>query len=365
MTKIAIYLSGGGARGAYQVGVVKAIAEITQAPSLPFSIICGTSAGAFNAAAMAMNAPNFSRAVQHLESVWASFSPDKIYRTGMRHVFGKLAQFLNVMLLGAKEGVAPRALLDNNPLRQLMTQQIDFQSIASNIERGHLSALSITAANYDSGKSTSFYHCHQQTPDWVRAKRVGIAQAVCLDHLMASAAIPFIFPAVRLQNSYYGDGAIRQFAPLSTAIHLGADKILSIGLKNRHVKEPAPTKDYPQPAKLSAYLLDSLFIDALDSDIERMCQINELLQHNPHPHLRSIDILQLAPSIDINPLAQRYYQDMPASIRFLLHATGGGQSGGLLSYLMFHAPFTQDLIELGYQDALAQSATIAEFLVSS
>ncbi|UJF24472.1 patatin-like phospholipase family protein [Suttonella sp. R2A3] len=360
MANKALYLSGGGARGAYQVGVLKAIDEILGSERSPFELICGTSAGAFNAAALAMDADSMALATEHLEFVWANFTPEQVFHTHFGQLLQTNLRFLGALIFGAHENIAPKALLNNRPLKLLMARHIDFSKIKKNLDAGHIKAFSITATDYASGKSTSFFQSQQPIDNWQRAKRCGIAQTITLNHLMASAAIPFVFPAVRLNESYFGDGAIRQFAPLSTPLHLGADRILTIGL--RHPTARGRTlNEYPQPGLLTEFLLDTLFIDALDSDIERAEHINQLLDLRPDLPLRRIETLRIQPSCDFTALAQDYLKDAPLVLRYLIRLTGGKQSHGLLSYLLFYQPFTRKLIELGYQDTMAQHEEIEVF----
>lgn len=360
--KRALYLSGGGAHGAYQAGVIRAIMKITGAKTLPIDILCGTSTGAFNVAALAMSADRFAQAVHHLGYVWGNFTPQQVYRTDLLHVGKILSRFILSGLFGSNELTAPKAIFDNTPLFRLMGKHIDFTKISQNIRSRNIHALSIVAANYQSGNSVTFFQSEKDIAQWQRSNRRGEAAIITLNHLMASAAIPLVFPAVRLNNRYFGDGALRQYSPLASPINLGADRILVVSLNGKSLKLEDSCA-YPQASDLGSFMLHSLFVDALDSDLERLRRINHLLDTCPNANLpwRNIDTLRLSPSRSFNSLADGYYHMMPGSVQYLLRFLGGGRESALLSYLMFLAPFTRKLMELGYQDTLDRREQIVDF----
>lgn len=365
----ALLLTGGGARAAYQVGVLLAIAQLFERRAhSPFHILCGSSAGAINATALACDSGCFHLGVKRLDSVWRNFATHQVYRCDWRGVGAHmLRQF--VSRLRADYGYQqPVSLLDNHPLQQLLSRLIDFRRIDRNIQRGLLRAVAVTASSYSSGQSLTFFQGMSELQPWQRAKRQGRRTLLSTSHLLASSAIPFVFPSVRIHQDYYGDGSIHQLAPLSPAIHLGAERILIVGVDQPASRPLAGLAHHPSSAAIAGHLLDTIFADTLRSDLERLERVNrtvsflpaELAQHNG---LRRIDTLLINPSASFSQLAQRHYRALPRALRSLLSAAGvneGGESS-LLSYLLFERPYTQALIQLGVDDANARRHELQTF----
>jgi NTE family protein len=381
-----LILSGGGARAAYQLGVLQAIDELCAAhqaaPGNPFQVICGTSAGALNATALACGAHAYTQTLRQLVAVWSQFHVGQVYRAELSDMVLSGARWLSLLGLGwlwANRRLRPRSLLNPSPLRQLLTEQIEWQRLHRNLDEGHLRALAVTASNYASGEHVTFYQSPYPMQSWVRNQRLAQLCEIRVEHLLASAAIPFIFPAVKLRGprgrAYFGDGAMRQTAPISPAIHLGADRILVIGV-GRMAEPTAPQADhheYPTLAQIAGHALSSIFLDNLSVDVERLRRINHTLSLIPAEAraatpLRPVELLLIAPSQRLDAIAARHAEALPATVRRLFNILGARtprgrprQDGALLSYLLFEAPFTQALITLGRQDALAQQADIARF----
>jgi NTE family protein len=375
--KNALILSGGGARAAYQVGVLKAIAQLLpDGAKNPFNVICGTSAGAINAVTLAAQEASFAEAVASLEAVWMGLSPQQVYRCG----WWSLAQSGGRLMLSlVNRGVGvnrPLALLDNTPLRELIKRTINFEKIDRAIGRKDLDAVCVTATGYQSGRSMCFFQARTGMEDWSRYRRSGRRQLLNTDHLMASSAIPTMFPATRIEYEYFGDGAIRQLAPLSPALHLGADRLFIIGVSaNRERPQaatPAGPLHSPSVAQIIGHLLNSAFIDSLESDIERLDRINSLVasgsdggEASGAAALRYIERLVIAPTEELDVIAAECTASLPPSLRFLLRVTGGTESGGgstAASYLLFARPFVERLIALGFNDAMQDKENILRFL---
>jgi NTE family protein len=374
--KTALILTGGGARAAYQVGVLKAIRELLPDPKKnPFPIICGTSAGAINAASLAVRAEDFGHAVDQMVSVWSNFSVDQVYRADPAGLAMTGARWLGALMFGwlVKEG--PRSLLDNAPLRQLLASTLDFDAIARAIDNRALHSVSITCSGYATGQSVSFFQGRADIEPWRRSQRVGAHVKLGLDHLMASSAIPFIFPSVRVHREWFGDGSMRQIAPISPAIHLGARRILVVGAGRMSQESDRPAvEDYPSLAQIAGHALSSIFLDSLSVDLERTMRINHTLSLIPDEvrkekgiALRPIDVLVIAPSERLDLLAAKFAKSLPWSVRALLRGIGAmnKRGGALTSYLLFERPYTQALIDMGYRDTMARADEVKDFLVQS
>lgn len=373
--RIALILTGGGARAAYQVGVLKAIAEfLPRRAHSPFPIICGTSAGALNAATLAVNAGNFSMGVQYLVNTWKNFHANQIYRTDVVGVFNNTVLWLAGLIFSAIgiNKLSQVSLLDNSPLVELLEEMLPCEKIQESIDAGLLHALSITASGYGSGQSVTFYQGVKQLVPWQRTGRVGVAMEINIQHLLASAALPFIFPATLIHREYFGDGSMRQIAPISAALHLGATRVLIIGVTvNGYTEHPdrADIHDYPSLARIAGHALNSIFLDSMEVDMERLKKINDLVAIMPdemreRANLRHVDVLAVSPSQPIEKIAERYAAELPWTIRLLLRLIGARQhSGGtLVSYLLTERKFCRALIDLGYQDALKRRDEIMDFL---
>jgi NTE family protein len=373
--KTGLVLPGGGARVAFQVGVLKAIAELLppRAPN-PFPILSGTSAGAINSVVLASRARRFCFAVEALESVWANFHCGQVYRTDSWTMLKSSLHWLTSMVSGGLIAGTPRSLLDNAPLRALLSRKVRFPRIQASVMDGHLHAVAVTAAGYSSARSTTFFQAHPTVRAWSRTRRVGVRQTLHLDHLMASIAVPMIFPPVLIGNEYFGDGAMRQATPLSPAIHLGADRILVIGVRNEMadtVLDPLASPGFPSFAQIAGYMLDTLFLDGLYADLERMTRINQLIDSVPPDQrtgalarLRPIDTMLVVPSRDLREVAHRHRRAMPLSVRLLLRGMRGeGTSESrLLSFLLFEQEYTRELIDLGYADAMRIKDELRDFV---
>lgn len=372
--KVGLVLTGGGARAAYQVGVLRAIAELLPDKTRnPFPIICGTSAGAINATSIAVSANNFAEGVERLEAVWSNFHVDHIYRSDLLGVIHNTLRCL-LSLVSTEYGQHnPISLLDNCPLETLLRSRFSFRTIQHCIRSGSLHALGLTAWGYTSGQSVTFYQAAREVLPWKRAQRLGIPAEIGVEHLMASSAIPFIFPAVKLNREYFGDGSMRQLAPISPALHLGADKLLIIGVRKPVTDEPRrmSASGFPPFAQIAGHALNSIFVDSLDVDLERLLRINETLKLIPpevlktkNMPLRPVESMMIAPSEGINEIAQKYANTLPWIMRYLYRAIGamGPNGSTLLSYVLFEVPFCRDLIELGYNDTLQQKDELLRFL---
>jgi NTE family protein len=365
-----LVLTGGGARAAYQVGVVKAVRDILGNPAKnPFPILCGTSAGAINATSLAVYADDFSRGVANLLEVWEHMRCEHIYRTDFLSIMRSGARWLASMMLISRGN--PISLLDNAPLRDLLDKLFPFERIQMHIDAGTLYAVCVTASGYTSGQSVSFFQGGSGLEAWERNQRIGAAVVLQKDYLLASSALPFIFPAVKLHREFFGDGSMRQIAPVSPALHLGADRVLIVGTA-RPMREQARERSsiYPSLAQIAGHALNSIFLDTLAVDIERLERINRTVSLIPPGQLegssiglRPIKVLYITPSQPIERIAARFIHDLPRSVRFLLRPTGALSRAGsnLASYLLFQEPFCRALIDLGYQDTQSREAEVKEF----
>lgn len=369
--KIGLILTGGGARAAYQVGVLKAVSELLgEAPGNPFPIICGTSAGAVNAASLAIYADDFAAGVRRVCDVWESFHASQVYRTDLAGTIKTGGKWLAALTLLYRNN--PISLLDNTPLREMLERTMDFSRVQTNIDAGVLYAVAVTASGYTSGQSVTFYQGGPDIEAWERTQRTGAARALNVDLLLASSALPFIFPAVKVHREYFGDGSMRQIAPISPALHLGADRVFIVGTGRQSAEPPRVRSNiYPSLAQIAGHALNSIFLDSLSVDIERLQRINRTLQcvsperaEHLGVNLRRIDVLVMSPSEPIERIAARHVRSLPKTTRFLMRAVGAMNRNGsnLASYLLFEADFCRALIELGYRDTLARGAEVHAFL---
>ena len=377
MATNALILSGGGARAAYQVGVLSAINELLpRSTHNPFPIICGTSAGALNALALATHTGHYYEAVENLNQIWSDMRTDRVYLTTWWGMMSGGLRILQSFFHGGVNRQRALSLLDNSPLRVFIDEHIDFSQLQGGFDNRDLKAICVTAMNYSSGESVSFFQGDESIQPWRRYRRIGIHTELNVEHLMASTAIPGIFPAVKLEKDYFGDGAMRQLAPISPALHMGADRIFVIGVSgNRNpvhwAKRHAPPKHTPSVAQVFGHLFSSAFIDGLESDIEHIERVNLLLEQIPEERLQEADIrlrpvetMVVSPSKQLDKIAGRNVRNMPRSVRAFLRAAGGtakGGGAGVASYLMFEKPFIDELIDLGYQDTMWEKDKILDF----
>lgn len=374
-TRKALILPGAGARGAYQVGVLKGIATMLpkHAPN-PFAVISGTSAGAINAAVLATQAARFSVAVAEMERVWSNFKTAQVYRTDNWTMLKTSLYWLSAIVLGGLGKKNSRSLLDSSPLRELLTENIKFSLIERAINRGHLEALAITVSAYSSARSVTFFQGLEDLKPWARVRRIGRPAKITVEHLLASAAVPFVFSPVQIGGEFYGDGAMRHRAPLSSAIHLGAERMLVIGVRDEH-PDPEPLEgapvEMPNFALLAGYMLDTLFMDGLYADLEQATRVNVIMEQlegktleGPVAGLRPISTLIIVPKEDIRQVAERHVDELPRAVRLLLGGSGAMDKGGLqlISYLLFESGFTRELIEMGLRDAMEMEEDLRAFL---
>ena len=373
--RVGLILTGGGARAAYQVGVLKAIAEfLPRRAHNPFPVICGTSAGSLNAATLAVNAQNFRKGVRYLDNIWKNFHANQVYRTDVIGVFSNTALWLAGLILRGFgiNRLKQISLLDNSPLVEFLEEVLPCEKIQGSIDAGLLHALSITASGYGSGQSVTFYQGVDEIVPWRRARRIGVPTRIENKHLLASSALPFIFPATLINREYFGDGSMRQIAPISSALHLGATRILVIGVTvngNTDQSSRADMSDYPSLAQIAGHALNSIFLDSMEVDLERVQRINELAAMLPESaraqaDIKHVDVLVISSSQPIEKIAERHAAELPWTIRLLLRLVGTVQQGGstLVSYLLSEGKFCRALIDLGYQDTLKRRDEILRFL---
>ena len=385
----ALVLTGGGARAAYQVGVLQALAQLRRqagaAPAgHPFPILVGTSAGAINAAALACGADDFEAAVAAIAEVWRQFRPDQVYRVdaldgldrpGRARMLWGLAR-----LLARWHHAQPDSLLDNRPLAALLERMVPLAQLPALLHAGHLQALAITASSYSAGEHLTFYQAARPMEPWLRSQRRAVPGPITQAHLLASSAIPFVFPATAIEHDghteYFGDGSMRQSAPLSPAIHLGAQRILAVGAGRLQEPQgganPNLLSGQPSLAQIAGHALSSIFLDALAVDVERLARINQTLALVPPAArtgttLRTVELLLIAPSERLDVIAARHVGALPGVVRRLFghggpSARSAAQSAALASYLLFDSAFTTELMALGRADTLARADEVRQFL---
>jgi NTE family protein len=384
--KTGLILTGGGARAAYQAGVLSAISRILceagwRPARNPFDIICGTSAGALNATALACRADDFGEGVRKLLEVWENVAVEQVYRADPIAVLRSGARWLSVLSFGWMlrkwRAAPPNSLLDNTPLVGLLDRMLDLPRLDAALSDGLLHALAVTASSYTGGHHITFYQSAAQIEPWARHQRLALADQIGVEHLLASSAIPFIFPAVPLylggKLEYCGDGAMRQLAPISPAIHLGATRVLVVGAgrMSEAARDRGPTVRYPSPAQIAGHAMSSLFLDSLAVDIERLNRINLTLSMLPDElrarmPFRPVELLVIAPSERLDDIAARHVKSLPAPVRGLLSGIGATEVRGaaLASYLLFETSYTGELIEMGRRDTFARRGDVLEFFGS-
>jgi NTE family protein len=372
--KSGLVLAGGGARAAYQVGALQAMKEMLPDPKVnPFAIICGTSAGAVNAGALAVDADDFGRAVDNLLGVWRNFEPRHVYRADFVGATANSLRWFAGFLFGAFLKNRRISLLDNRPLEHLLARHLDFSRIDANIKAGALDAVAISCSGYTSGQSCSFFQGAESFEGWQRSQRLGIKTHITVEHLMASSAIPFLFPAYKLNREFFGDGSMRQIAPVSPALHLGADRIVVVGTARIRNDSPERTRGdlYPTLAQVAGHVMNSIFLDSLAVDLERLERINRTISCVDPATLKKmgltlhhVDVLVLTPSEPLEAIAVKHVRNLPWTIRFLLRSIGAMRRGGanLASYLLFERGYCNELIELGYNDTIKRREEVEAFL---
>jgi NTE family protein len=364
----ALILPGGGARGAYQVGVVKAISELIQHERNPFPVICGTSAGAINAAVLASHAHEFKIGIERLEHFWRSMYCARVYRTDALTVFKSGMKFAINLLSGGLIRTNPKAFLDNTPLRLFLQSTLKLDGIQTALDLDALRGVAITASGYTCASAISYFQAQESVKTWKRPRRNGQAVKLEVDHLLASAALPIIFPAVQIGNEYFGDGGMRMVAPLSPAIHLGADRILVIGTRDENPDMPSESPaQYPSAGEIGGYLMDTIFMDTLNADLARLRRINSTLKLVPDEKrseagLQNIESLVIKPSKDLRFVTKAHVHEIPRSVQMLLRTLGGwGRDWRMASYLLFESSYCGELIDLGYADGMNQEQEILNF----
>lgn len=381
---IGLVMTGGGARGAYQAGVLKRVGEIKQIESRgnPFPLIGGASAGAVNGSALAIGCDNFPAATRLIADMWANLKPSDVFHCDLvSQAHNSLTWILDLSLGGIAGGGHARSLLDATPLRSFLGRHLDCDCIQKNIKRGDLYALAISTTNFNSGKSYLFIQGAKGHPTWQRVRLITIPTKITIDHVCASAAIPMIFEPVPLKipggAAFFGDGCARLQQPLSPVIRLGAEKVFAIGVRceDRGPNEASATEATPSLAKVMGVLFNAIFLDHLATDIEHLERLNYLLE-NGHivqprsdagPRIRHLKTFVIAPSVDLSDLAGQHERDLPSLIRYFVNGLGrdAASCSDLLSYLLFTSKYTRELINIGYHDADERIDEIEDFLYSS
>lgn len=375
-TRTGLILSGGGARASYQVGVLKAVAEIMGAPTAsPFKVINGSSAGAINAASLACRSNDFSRAVLRLETLWANLVSEQIHNAGFMTL---IKSTLNLIVSFFHRGMSRRQLflLDNSPLAQLLRESVDLMRLPERIRDGDIWALGITALEYSTGHTINFYQGNPAIEEWQRQRRIGVNTDISYQHLMASTAIPGVYPAVKIRDSWFGDGALRDTAPVSAALHLGADKVFVIGSSHNPDDDATDQRmrsHSPSAAQIVGHLFNFSFLDTLEEDVERLERLNEVVDKLSESDrlelgIKPVQFMSVMPSVRVDELAARHFSSLPRSMRTFFKTVGAtAESGGasLASYLLFESSFLTELMQCGYDDGLTRRDDILAFMADS
>jgi NTE family protein len=368
--RMGLVMTGGGARASYQVGSVRAIYEILGKKAALFDIISGNSAGAINSVYLAANCENWDIATKNLTDLWTRVEPQHIYDLRAKTISDLGVRWISGTIFGGltSKGSSINHLLDTAPLRKLVEREVDFSDITKNVENKFLYGMSLSTTNYNTGSNVVFYEGSHEIQDWARSDRFSCRTKLKVEHLMASSAIPIFFPPVQISESFFGDGCIRQTTPLSPAIHLGSDKIMAIGVRHPHDRDRMRQLAFsafsqPTMGQVAGVMLNAIFLDSLDADVERLLRFNELIREGTHRDLKTVPILVIRPSKDLGKMTSNISDKLPPILKYLLKGIGVSDSEGLdlLSYLAFDESYTKPLMELGYEDAYKMKEEILKF----
>jgi len=375
---LGLVLTGGGARAAYQVGALQALAEIADFDATPFRVLTGVSAGAINATYLAAHAENFRAATRSLWELWHGLGAPQVFRSDARNLTSIGTRWIRDLAMGGMIGAGNiNFLLDTSPLRAYLGDRLHIARAQEHVASGRLRGVAASATSYLTGTAITFFDAAPEVQEWARSTRIGLRTHLQLEHVLASAAIPIFFAPVKVDGVPFGDGCVRMTAPTSPAIHLGADRLIAIGIRyarsgeqtvmmNRDLQAERVTL-----AEIAGVMLNAVFLDSLDADLERLERINQTVALIPHAErsrmaqpLRAIPVLALRPSQDLGRLAADQYDNFPRMLRYLLRGIGatGATGWDLLSYLAFEPGYIDRLLELGYHDTLARRSEILEFL---
>lgn len=367
-------MSGGGSRGAYQAGVLKAAGEIADGAGIewPFKIITGLSAGALNCAHLASSENDLAVTSTDLASVWADLTADQVFRTDAASLSSIGGRWLAGLLSGgAARTKKPDALLDTQPLRDLIAARLDQSAIDNNISRERLYAACVSATEYATSRGVSFIHGNPEIKEWRKVRNFALSQRFRVEHIMASSAIPMLFPAIKIGQRHYGDGCLRNLTPLLPAIEMGATRLFVIGVRREMQIDdvPRPGSEGASAGRVLSVILNAVMMDGLESDLESLTRINRLVRdlspelNEDELRYRNIPFLMIRPSKDIAAIAIEHAAAMPTLVRYLTRGLGPiSQTAEFISYLLFQPDFCRALINLGYSDGMAQAQEITAFL---
>lgn len=373
--KTGLVLSGGGARGAYQSGVLLAVQEISQSSGIPvkYDFLSGVSAGAINASSLAMNCDDMKVATENLAQLWSQLNFENVFSTDSMTMSKIGFQWLKELSIGGITGTTPgRSLLDTTPLRGLIHNNMDFNKVEKNISNGHLSALCITSIDYAKSATTTFVQGKDALPAWDKGRKRSERTTITTEHIMASSAIPLLFPPVKVDDRFFGDGAVRNHAPCSPVIYLGAEKLLVIGVRMQSStahEQRAANGTAPSVARVVNTILNGVLLDAVEQDVDRLRRLNEYAmaispEQQGRVALRPLDYLFISPSADIGEMAVQKASKLPRVVRFLMKGLGSLQDASeIISYLLFDPEFCSDLIDIGRKDGLAHKEELIRFML--
>lgn len=375
MLNLGLVLSGGGARGAYQAGVLAAISEVTTRNGLenPFPLLTGVSAGSINAAIIAGFPGNFAKSATRLTQLWSEISTDSVFYADLLTLSRGSFEWVTDFSFRKKENdTSLRSIFSTTPLRSLLTKSCHFENIQRKIDKGILNAISISTLEYDSISSKTFFQGRTDLKSWERPMHRGEKAQLTVDHVMASAAIPILFPPVKIGDRFYGDGCIRNQSPCAASIYLGAEKIIAVGVRRKldtwYTYHHSESTSSPSMARLINVIFHSVMMDGLESDVERITQTNHHLalltaEQKKTLSVREVECLWIAPSVDFSKLAYQKSDKLPRLIRYILSGPGSlAESSELISYLLFEKSYCEQLVEIGFADGMREKEAIEKFL---